>query len=172
MLDRATILYDDGGLQLACADDVFVERWLCEGTIQQLTRLRDDHLAFLRRRAGRWSTHFVEVSMPVLKPMGEAERAVLREREQAAAPRVACTAIVLGSAGFVSSIIRTAVSAATLAKRPDAPYKIFSAVDAALVWVAATRPHEPAARVTASELAAWYRELEGRLTKPARPRSS
>jgi hypothetical protein len=167
MLGPATILHDDGKLQLACAKDVFIERWVINAGAPQQKALFEHHRAFVAKGTGAWSVLFVDLRFDTVTIPSEEERELIRQRQAMMAPKLAAGVMVIANQGFVASMVRTIFSAAVLAQRTPYEYRVCASTKEGWEWLAPRRKVPAAELMGAAALEAWYAELLGRLSTSA-----
>lgn len=167
MLEPPTIVHDDGVLQIAYSNDLFVERWMRAGRMPQFEAIHRHHLAYLRRKPGAWSSLLIEVRGSTLAIPNAEERALIAERHNGMAPSLAAAAMVIDAPGFVASMTRAIISTMTLANRTPYPYRIFSNVDEGLRWLAPRRNVPKPLLLPPEKLIEWHAALAAQLSPAA-----
>lgn len=140
------VRYQDDALTIATWRDLFIEAWWKHGNLEQLRRVRAEHVAFLDRNPGRKAAQIA-----IVRSIGITleSRDEMTRRYEEMLPRTSAGAVVIPASGFTTSIVRSMITALTLLKKPPYPWKTCETVEQGAGFLAPHLRRDPSESETA-----------------------
>jgi len=153
------VFYRDDIVLLASWRDLFIQRWMGEGTPDHVARMFDSHRRFVQGHPARATVALSHVSTPAIKPPDERSRKLMRDYV-AGMKDIRAVATVIDASGFGAAMVRGIVSGLVLLTQRDIVHAVHSTLRDGLTFLVRYRA-PGASPVTVDELEGIYASICG-----------